>query len=47
MGTIFKVFIEYVIILLPFYVFGGFFFLFLPERRVGLNPQPLHGKVKS
>ena len=28
MGTIFKVFIEFVTILLPLYVFGGFFFFF-------------------
>ena len=49
MWTIFQVFIEFVTILLLFYVL-----VFLATRHVGsylpdqeLNPHPLHWKVKS
>ena len=52
MWTIFKVFFEFVTILLMFY--GFFFFFFLAMRHVrsylpdqGLNPHPLHWKGKS
>ena len=47
MWTIFKVFIEFVIILFKFYVL-----VFLAMRQVelpnqGVNPHPLHWKMKS